>query len=319
MHLTDIRNVTVLELAGLNSQIADAARKSGFDTRNHVALLDLIWSVRRVAFTHGVTKPSLQPPPKHPTFPDRYRPGVQGINSGNSRKRTREAEAETQTQTEAHGTPSTPFNLEAESEDKSFIPAAPKRQRTTFGLIVNPTATKSASGPPNPVHPSRFPNSHLKNVKARGKENIPPARTMYMPSPRSLNLPPPQESLYAPRLASLALVSTNTQPQLQLSKPHYPTEAFSQQQESLYKLCRVSQRLSDNLGTISDCQRVMKALYDADDIMRHRDVFNLLLKLRDDLQDSENGTLKAQRGINGLVAFFSRGGRNSAIGMDEID
>jgi hypothetical protein len=317
VEFTDILHATVLELSGLNLQIADAARKSGFDTHHHVALLDLIWSVRRVAFSHGVTKPSLPPPPKHPIYPDRHRPGAKGNESKNSRKRTRDAEAK------ADGTSSNPIDLDAdgsENEAKSLVPTGPKRQKTAFGLVVNPTTTRSAIGAANPVHPSRFPNSRLNTIKAEGKENIPPTRTTYMPSPRSLNLPPPRDSPPAPQFHPLALAPANSGRQLDPFRPRYPLQAFNRQQETLYELRRVSQTLSDNLDAMRQCQRVMKALYDADDQIRHPDVFDLLVKLRNDMEDSEKGNSKALGDVDRVLAFLKSGrGRDSAIDVDEID
>jgi hypothetical protein len=316
VHLTNVSHATVLELSGLNLQVADAARNSGFDTRNHVALLDLIWSVRRVAFNHGVTKPSLPPPPKHPIYPDRYRPGAQGNSSKKSLKRAREAEAQ------AHGTSSNPIDLDvdnSENENQFLIPTATKRQKTAIGLKARSVTTTAASGAPNPVHPSRFPNSRLNTIKTEGKENIPPPRTTYMPSPRSLNPPPPRDSPSARKLHPLALVPAHSGRQRRLFCPRYPLQTFNQQQETFYELRRVSHTLSDNLDAVNNCQRVMKNLYDADSEIRHHDVFDLLLKLRDDMQDSENGILKALRDVDDVIAFLKSGGRDSAIGMDEIE
>jgi hypothetical protein len=311
-------HATVLELSGLNLQIADAARKSGFDTRHHVALLDLIWSVRRVAFSYGVTKPSLLRPPKHPIYPDRHRPGTQGSKSKRSRKRTREAAAEAQT----HGTSSNPVDLDADGSDtdnKPLILAGSKRRKSAFGLIVNPTDPSTTSSPLNPIHPSRFPNSRLSTIKAEGKENIPPTRSTYKPSPHSLNVPLPRHSPYAPRFHSLALAPANSGRQLRPFQPRYPLQAFSQPEETLYELRCVSQTLSDNLDAMKQCQRAMKTLYDADDQIRHADIFDQLVKLRNDMEDSENGNLKALGGVDQVIGFLKSGGRHGAIGMDEID
>ena len=84
---------SALELYGLNLQVADAASRAGFDTRNHVALMDLIWAVRRIAYCGGTQYGSKQrpPPPPHPIYPDKYRPGDPWLdNTKNPKKRTRD-------------------------------------------------------------------------------------------------------------------------------------------------------------------------------------------------------------------------------------
>jgi hypothetical protein len=64
----------------------------------------------------------------------------------------------------------------------------------------------------------------------------------------------------------------------------------------------------------------MKFLYDADKSIRHHVSFHLLVRLKDDVQDSENGALKAVSDIGGVIAFLKSGeGRNSALGMDKIE
>lgn len=307
---TDARHATVLQLSGLNLQIADAARKSGFNIRNHIALLDLIWSVRRVALTHGVTKKSLPPPPKPPIYPDRHRLGAQGRKADKSRKRAREAEAQ------AHGTLPNPIDLDVDpidNEYKSVGPAGAKRQKVTSNLARNSTATRAPSGPANPIHQSRFPNSRINNFKPEGKENNPLTRTIYMPSPNSLNLPPPRESPTAQHFQRLVLAPA--------SSSHQPlTIQASNQQDTLHSLGRVSRTLSDNLNAINDCKRTMKSLYDTDESIRHHAIFDLLVKLNDDMQDSENGVLKALGDVDGVTAFLKGGGgRNSALGIDEVE
>jgi hypothetical protein len=64
----------------------------------------------------------------------------------------------------------------------------------------------------------------------------------------------------------------------------------------------------------------MKFLYDADESIRHHVSFHLLVRLKDDVQDSENGALKVLSYIGCVIAFLKSGeGRNSALSMDEIE
>ena len=233
-----------------------------------------------------------------------------------SRKRVREGEVQ------GHGTSSHPIDLDTddtENWNSPLNPAGPKRQKTRTGLILNPTARKPACGPLNPVHPSRFPNQRLCTIKAEGKENVPPGRTTFMPSSRSLNLPPPRNSPSAQKLFPLALLRANSGRQLERVRPRNPIQGFNGQQETLCELHRVGKTLSDNLDTTRECQRIMKTLYDADDQVRHPDVFEMLVKLRNDMEESEKGNLKALGDVDHIIGFLNRGGKDSVVSIEGID
>ncbi|KAI1629206.1 hypothetical protein EDD37DRAFT_671023 [Exophiala viscosa] len=76
-----------IELDGFGLQVADAANKAGFNTFNHEALYRLIWAVKRVALHSGVNRFGHRPPPRHPIYPDRYRPSGIGDNTNKKRKK----------------------------------------------------------------------------------------------------------------------------------------------------------------------------------------------------------------------------------------
>jgi hypothetical protein len=64
----------------------------------------------------------------------------------------------------------------------------------------------------------------------------------------------------------------------------------------------------------------MKSLYDTDESIRHHAIFDLLVKLKDDMQDSENNVLKALSDVDDVTAFLKGGGgRNSTLGIDEVE
>lgn len=116
------------------------------------------------------------------------------------------------------------------------------------------------------------------------------------------NLPPPRESPTAPYFERLVLAPANS-----YRRP-YTIQAFNQQQNTLGSLHCVSRTISKPL------------LYDADESARHHVSFHLLVRLKDDVQDSGNGALKALSDIGGVIAFLKSGeGRNSALGMDKIE
>lgn len=71
----------------MDLEIANACAQAGFNTWNHIALLDLIWAVKRVVRRPTAGQGSgLQRPPKDPIYPDRYRPSGVGDNSTRKRK-----------------------------------------------------------------------------------------------------------------------------------------------------------------------------------------------------------------------------------------
>ncbi|KAK4943547.1 hypothetical protein LTR10_016841 [Elasticomyces elasticus] len=78
-----------IELDGFALQVADAANKAGFNTFNHEALYNLIWAVKRVALHSGVNRFGHHPPPRHPIYPDRYRPS--GVRDNTKKKKKNKA------------------------------------------------------------------------------------------------------------------------------------------------------------------------------------------------------------------------------------
>ncbi|OAP56440.1 hypothetical protein AYL99_09619 [Fonsecaea erecta] len=69
-----------VELYGFELQVADAASRAGFDTFNHEALFDLIWTVKRLALQAGAFNFGGRKP-RDPLYPDRYRPSGIGDNT----------------------------------------------------------------------------------------------------------------------------------------------------------------------------------------------------------------------------------------------
>lgn len=157
----------------LDFHIADAARKTGFD------ILDLIWSVRRVAFNCGATKPCLHLHQNGQLIQIDIDQALRERNVRKAHKRVREVEAQGQ------GTASDPIHFNVDSSEHQhglLVCVGPKRQKTAFSLVPDPIATKQATSPLGPVHPSHFPNSCSPTPKAEGKEIIqPPAQMTYHP------------------------------------------------------------------------------------------------------------------------------------------
>lgn len=237
--------------------------------------MDLIWAVRRIAFRHAVERPKIQRPPKHPIYPDRYRPGDPSDNMKKRRKRRREAS----TSHPNTGTSDNPIYLDDDVEAVQNGSTA-KRQKVEVGQIGSHIVElPSKPRPLNPAHPSKFQSSsdtRQDRGRPKGKD------TIYMPSPKSLNLPPP-------RPPSIGPIFNNNRPLIN-TEPRDTT---------IHQLRKVSNTFKDNIDAIIECGNVMKTLYNSDDRLADNLVFKELevLKARFDGcgLESENGMATVQR------------------------
>lgn len=251
----------MLVLHGLNLEIADAANTSGFNTSNQVALMDLIWAVRRIAFRHAVERLKIQRPPKHPLYPDRYRPRDPSDNTMRLRKRAREQEA----QGTGIGSSDNPIDLDRDefgpNEGGNAANSSAKRLKVAEGQIGR-HQVEMPDRPQrlNPVHPTKFPNP----ANSRQERGRAAARTTttFMPPARLLNLPPPRPSPVGP-----------------IFNTPRPLVAESRDR-TVVELRKVGNTLKDNMDAILECSRVMKAMYETDE------------RLSVDIIYKELGTLK---------------------------
>ncbi|KAK5106002.1 hypothetical protein LTS08_000118 [Lithohypha guttulata] len=127
-----------ISLTGMELEIADAAATAGFNTWQHIALYDLIWAVKRVAFQHCQTD-SRPPKPKDPLYPDRYRPS--GLGDTTSKKRLRPF-------------PNRLFPTTIKLEDRIVVPKVPKNNRR------NKKSLKDTVVPPVPLTVKRGFSEH---------------------------------------------------------------------------------------------------------------------------------------------------------------
>jgi hypothetical protein len=235
----------VLVLHGLSLEIADAANRSGFNTRNQVALMDLIWAVRRIGFRHAVERPKIQRPPKHPVYPDHYRPGDPSDNTMRPGKRGRELEAQSigiGSSNNSIGLGGDEFNS---NEGGNAAYSSAKRLRVAVGHIGRHKVQVLAQPKLlNPVHPTKFPN--LTNRRQERGRPTKKTKTTFMPPARLLNFPPPRPSSVGPILnTSRSLV---TEPR----------------DRTVVELRIVGNTLKENIEAIEECSRVMKAMYERD-------------------------------------------------------
>jgi hypothetical protein len=275
----------VLVLHGLNLEIADAANKSGFNTRNQVALMDLIWSVRRVAFRHAVKWPTIERPPKHPVYPDRYRPGDRSDNTKRRRKRGREPEW----QKNANGTVDSPIELDRDeidaNETSTAANSSAKRLKVAissyFGRhkVERPDAPKAL----NPLHPSKFEKSSNKRQE-RGRPAT--RNTTYMPSPRSLNLPAPRPSSVAPIF-------------------HLPRPLVTTPRDiTMVELRKVENTLRENAEAVLESSRVMKEMYGRDDRLGDDIIYKELEKLKGAFDNCISHTDMGMQTVKKIISFL---------------
>jgi len=274
----------VLVLHGLNLEIADAANRSGFNTRHQVALMDLIWSVRRIAFRHAVARPKIQRPPYHPVYPDRYRPGDASDNTSKARKRGREPEEDAT----GAGTVEHPINVDDDDLEVSGVGTAAnssaKRLKVAAGRIGRhkvelPVRLKLL----NPVHPTKFHNSS-NNRQERGHNT---QRTnIYTPSPRFMNLPPPRPSSVAPFINS---------PRPLLAKPPG---------RSVIEMRKVGNILKDNIDAVMECCNMMKAMYSRDNRLGVDDVYKELEHLKESFDGCLSETRAGVKTVEKIIGFL---------------
>jgi hypothetical protein len=288
----------VLVLHGLSLEIADAANRSGFNTRNQVALMDLIWAVRRIGFRHAVEKPNLRRPPKHPVYPDHYRPGDPSDNTMRRRKRGRKSKA----QSTGIGSSHNPIDLEGDdfnsNEGGNAANSSAKRLKVAAGQVGRheagiPTRPKLL----NPVHSSRFPN--LSNRRQERGRPATKATTIYMPPARLQDFPPPRPTSVGP-------VFNNPRPLV--AEPR---------DQTVIELRRVENTLKDNIEAIDECSRVMREMYERDDRLGVDMVYAELGRLKGSfdkcLGEAEEGT-KTIRTIVGLIEDNKDDIKNSVDG-----
>jgi hypothetical protein len=276
---------SVLVLHGLSLEIADAANRSGFNTRNQVALMDLIWAVRRIAFRHAVEKPQIQRPPKHPVYPDRYRPGDASDNTKRPRKRRRNFQA----RTTGNGSFDHPIDLEGNdfnpNEGGNAANSSAKRLKAAGGQISrHEVETLPPAGPLNPIHPARFPN--LRNRRqGRGRQTA-KTTTIYMPPARLQDFPPPRASSVGPIFNS---------PRPLVVEPGDRT---------VVELRKVETTLKENMEAIDECSKVMREMYERDERlgvdMVYEELGNLRASFDKCLGEAEEG-IKAIRTVVGLI------------------
>ena len=275
----------MLVLHGLSLEIADAANRSGFNTRNQVALMDLIWAVRRIGFRHAVEKPQIQRPPKHPVYPDHYRPGDPSDNTKKPRKRRRRLKA----QSTGIGSSNNPIDLEGDefnsNEGGNAANSSAKRLKVAGGQIGrNEVEIPTRPRVFNPVHPSKFPN--LRNRRQERERTSAKTTTIYMPPARLQDFPPPRPSSVGP-------IFHNPQPLV--AEPRDRT---------VVELRKVEKTLEENMEAIDECSRVMKEMYERDDRLGADMVYKELGNLRGSfdkcLGEAEEG-IKTIRTVVGMI------------------
>lgn len=241
--------------------------------------MDLIWAVRRIAFRHAVEHPAIKRPPRHPVYPDRYRPGDPSDNTQRPKKRGREMEkSDIRT-----GTAADPIELDEESMERNESGTAANSSAKRLKIIAGQIGRHKVELPRrpkvlNPVHPARFPNVASKG-QGRGRQAA--RRIVYMPPAHSLNLPPPRPSSVGP-------VFDNPRPLV-----------ANPRDRTVQQLQRVNNILKENVEGVVECGMVMMSVYDNDDRLGGDIIYTelemLKAKLDSCLTDGECGIQTVER------------------------
>ena len=303
-----------IELDGMELEIANAACKGGFNTTNHEGLLELIWAVKRVALRRfrGSNLPQ-PPPPKHPIYPDRFRPSGVGDNTARKRKRIASDSKDNLSRLtppsfnpvpsldQKGGTKEDPIALDSENE--TVQPRAPaklsaKRQKKLKANHANNRLTNV----------NKFANKYPpRNSGAAGQFNVRGAQTSgsnRLPLRKPNRLLNPVASRYSPIVRSEIARPDNSF--LSYARPSGAIASLRPEDKIITQLERVKAQLSDARNTMSYCQEDMKALFE-----RHRDTLNnsdmmiILRSLANDMNKSWEGAKAGMTNVDGAIGWLN--------------
>ncbi|EXJ57519.1 hypothetical protein A1O7_07867 [Cladophialophora yegresii CBS 114405] len=288
-----------VELDGLELQVADAARKAGFNTFNHEALFDLIWAVKRLALRAGASGlRSLPAPPRDPIYPDRYRPS--GIGD-NTKKRRR---------------PPTRQPAPDRTVELKFLPIKPLMRKRpveeTEGRqadkVIDLTADSDTEDHIGLRNPSQ--NVSKRQKVAANKHTQPKASTGWgtlqgpiatsAPTPRRWDAPSKPQQRLRGRKAKAAQAAPSAPLTAANAVPVVPKKPLTAAEEVTKELLLVKTRLKEATTNINNCQATMKALFD-----RHYAVFD------------NDETMMALQKLSGHMNKVYDGGKDGAGEIDK--
>ncbi|RMZ89163.1 hypothetical protein DV736_g3605, partial [Chaetothyriales sp. CBS 134916] len=283
----------VIELHGLEFEIANAAFQAGFHTANHEALFNLIWALKRAGNRcFGSSGESRLPPPKHPIYPDRYRPSGIGDNTMKKRKLTAGSQPKIHSipLVQKGNTKDDPIDLD---DDPSPRALAIVRGLTSTSMIndsqdqaldIDEFAKEYA--PWNTV------SSANQSTKKTGSNNLELGR----PNRLLENMTQGYSLPMRPADRHISLQQARDIPTMLHSRTKTVDVPMSGEEEIVEALCHVKLRLIQTKNAISSCQEDMRKLFD-----RHPDQLcddQKMFVLRSLAKDMDNVWEAAKAGVS---------------------
>ena len=285
----------MLVLHGLNLDVADAASKAGFNTRDRIALTELIWSVRRVACRYSGGGIRLVRPPLHPIYPDRYRPYDPSDNTNKKRKRWKALEVESPVMEIADDL--LKFGPEDTQDRQSMCPLnSPARDPEA---AMNSEAhysieLKLPERPKNSIRPFLPEGQEATSISPCTEvSNGALSSTVCEPlAPRPRDLLSPTPVAMGPGFGGFATIG-----------PPAPQDA------TIKRLDQVRASLRENISALLSCSNAMKLTYDTDDRLCEDAIYPELAVLKKTfdcgIRDAENGIKAVDRVIKSLQTTSS--------------
>jgi hypothetical protein len=307
------------------------ASRSGFDTTHHVALMDLIWAVRRIAFRHGVQSPIIWRPPKHAIYPDRYRPTK-------LRQRTRRPShrRDNANYTACLGDPRLAGcdKIGRDEHQKSTTPPFKRLKIGTEGIGPNQVELPPRSEDSSKIHPERlrlvstlsqlnFPTPHEAphGSCANQDQAVPRLEQVELPSrPKDFsNIHPDRlqvfSTMHHDQKTTHTVITTplpdqlgrSNTPSTQSSTTTTTTTSTQQSPDStIVNLKTVSNTLHDNAEAVVKCMSVMRDLYGQDERLARESIHQELRQLRVIFDNCMRDAAAGWRNVENVIVHLAR-------------
>lgn len=276
---TSADTLGAVELTGFELEVADAARKAGFNTFSQDALFELIWAVKRVALRRGgVHWNTVARGPRYqdPIYPDRYRPSGIGDNTKKRRK--------------AIAIKSAPSNF----GKVQFHPIKPLMRKRPLHNIAEEHLIDLTSSD-NEIDLTSRPTTTSKRQKMAAVNDRPKNTILQIDYGRAGNMGPAVKPKPTCKPAHVQNTPSVSGP----SPSNIPPATMTSRQEIVKQLKLVKTKLEDARRNMNICQASMKTLFDL-----HYDEF-----------DSDEMMMSLQKLSNFMNKVFD-GGKDGAGEVD---
>lgn len=248
--------------------------------------MDLIWAVRRIAFRHAVEVPRIQRPPKHPIYPDHYRPGHPSDNTKRARNHARKPIKQGKSIAKSGAATHSDGDEDERSGARSTVKLSATKTNSCPGQIGRHQVEL-------PNRPKSLTQTHRRAVPtslAREGDRAAGTTTHQGPA-KSPNLPPrgPSQAQAVSILNSFSRISVT-----------------SPQDATISQLHTVSNTFRDNIDAVVECISLMRTMYSKDKRLAEDTIYRELEQLKKSfdscITDAESGT----KSIDNVILVLSR-------------